>query len=466
MRNLLFLLGFIVAISCTTSTQDNVTTLKGNVYYLDQNKIAHPVDGVLVVAKDFFVQTKTNGVGAYSLALESEEENFEVELQFSKVGFNMKSVSVTARQSETIVVPDVVLEKLLSDSLINPTDTLRSSGPAKHITILNQSTDHIYIKGSGLTESAVINFVVTDANGVKVDAAHRVQVQFYILNGPNGGEYLFPDTMTTREGYVYTVLNSGTIAGPVQIVAEATIGSEVIRSKPIRVAIHGGLPDEEHFSIVPNQLNIAGRAHFGIVDKITAFVGDKYSNPVAPGTVVYFKSDYCIVEGSAVTNELGLATVRLVSSSPLPPDPLTNPFATITAYTYSDTLGAKTIETRTQVLLTDVVAPIVVSPTTFTYTDVNQPVQFNYTVQDIWGYPLVAGTEIKVQATAGTLYGDVDIEMRDTQSSGPGTTEFSFTWAPGDSLTDPQVYINIVVDSPPEGNGYTSRSIVGSKTSN
>ena len=465
---ILLLISLLVLIACTTSIQDKVATLKGNVFYLDRNKIAHPLEGVLVVAKDFFVQAKSDAAGAYTLKLEppAEEETFEVELQFSKVGFSMETFTVKAKIKQVLQVPDVTMQQIQADTLINPTDTLRSSGPAKHITVLNQSTDHIYIKGSGLVESAVLNFVVTDANGIKVDSDHRVRVKFYILNSPGGGEYIFPDTMTTRNGYVYTVLNSGTISGAVQIVAEAEAEGETIRSKPIRVAIHGGLPDQEHFSIVAGQANIAGRVHFGIVDQITAYIGDKYSNPVAPGTVVYFKSDYCIVEGSAVTNELGLATVRLISAAPIPPEPLINPFATITAYTYTDTLGSKTIESSTKVLLTDIVAPIEVEPTTFTYSDLNEPKQFDYKVHDIWGFPLVAGTTINVDATAGQLYGDVNIEMKDTQSSGPGTTEFSFTWAPGDSLKDPQVYINIVVDSPPEGNGYISTAVVGTKVTN
>ncbi len=467
-KAILFIAGLFIVFSCTTATTDKNAILKGNVYYLDNNKIAHPIGGVLVVAKDYFIQTKTDVAGAYTLAIEppADEETFEVELQFSKVGYAMETIKVNAKKKKTLQVPDVVLEQLKADTLINPTDTLRTSGPARHVNILSQTSDHIYIKGSGLIETAVLNFVVTDAKGIRVDRNHRVLVKFYILNGPNGGEYLFPDTMTTTEGYVYTVLNSGTVAGAVQIVAEVQLQNEVIRSQPIRVAIHGGLPDENHFSIAANKMNIAGRVHFGIINQITAFVGDKYSNPVAPGTVVYFKSDYCIVEGSATTDNLGQATVRLYSASPLPPDPLVNPFATITAYTYSDTLGSKIIESSTKVLLTDRVAPIEVEPSTFTYTDLNNPVQFVYKVHDIWGFPLVGGTEISIDATAGELYGDINVRIRDTQVSGPGTTDFSFTWAPGDSLQDPQVYINIVVDSPPDGNGYTSTAVVGTKSSN
>ncbi len=463
MRSLIFLLIVILIAGCTTATKDNSAILKGNVYYFDQNRVAQPIEGALVVAKGYYLQTKTDASGAYSLSVESEEETFDVELEASKVGFDAASVTVSAQKGKTTFVPDITLNKVFPDTLINPTDTLRASGPAKHITVFRQTTDHIYIKSSGLTETAVINFVVTDAKGVALDEDHKVTVEFFILNGPDGGEYLYPESMETQNGYVYTILNSGTIAGPVQIQAQVQVGSEVIRSLPIRIAIHGGLPDPEHFSVVTERVNIAGRAHFGIIDQVTAFVGDKYSNPVAPGTVVYFASDYCIVEGSAVTNDMGEATVRFISAAPLPPYPLINPFAVITAYTFSDTLGEKQLSTQTSVLLTDVVAPIEVDPSSFTYTDLNQPVEFNYRVHDVWGYPLVAETKITVEATDGQLFGDTKIELRDAQASGPGTTDFNFAWAPGDSLKAPQVYITITVDSPPEGNGYTSTSIIGTK---
>ncbi len=467
MRRIVFLIGLgLLVLSCTTSANKNTAILKGNVYYLDNNKTPQPVEGALVVAREYYLQTKTDAQGAYTLEIDPQDptiETFEVKLQASKVGFSASEIVVAAKVGNTTIVPDITLNRIIPDTVINPTDTMRTSGPATHITIYQQSTDHIYIQGSGLQETAVINFVVTDSKGIPVDKNHRVKVHFNILNGPNGGEYLFPDTMTTNQGYVYTVLNSGIIAGPVQIQAEAQVEGKTIRSTPIRFAIHGGLPDPEHFSVVVARRNIAGRAHYGILDKVTAYVGDKYSNPVAPGTVVYFASDYCIVEGSAVTNERGEAVVNFLSASPLPPDPLNNPFATITAYTYSDTLGQKQISTFTKLLLTDVVAPIEIAPSTFVYSDTNNPVQFTYKVHDIWGYPLVADTRVTVEATDGKLYGDVQIDLRDTQFAGPGTTDFSFSWAPGDSLKAPQVYITIKVDSPPEGNGYISRTIVGTK---
>ncbi len=464
MRSIFIVFSLIILIAgCTTETKDTSAILEGKVFYLDTNKVAHPVEDALVRAKDMLAQTRTDGNGAYTLTVKSDKDTFEVYIEASKVGFNTGGITVLAQVGQTSMVPDITLQKIISNGELNPTDTLHSSGSARHITLFKQTTDHIYIKGSGLAETALINFAVTDDNGKLVDKEHKVTVHFSILNGPGGGEYVFPDSMETQNGYVYTILNSGTIAGPVQIQAQAQVENKIIRSIPIRVAIHGGLPDAEHFSVVLEKSNIAGRAHYGILDAVTAFVGDKYSNPVVPGTAVYFSTDYSIIEGSAVTNNLGQASVHFVSSSPLPPDPLTNPFATITAFTYSDTLGQKQITAQAKLLLTDRTAPIEVSPDSFSYTDVNQPIKFDYHVHDIWGFPLVSETKIDVAATDGNLYGDIAIELRDTQQSGAGTTDFSFTWAPGDSLQSPQVYISITVNPPPEGNGYQSKTISGYK---
>jgi len=467
-RSIAFLLLSVILgiFSCTTSTQTNDTILSGKVFYLDANKLAVPVSGALIQAKTFFAQTSTDASGSYQLTVDLSEDEQSIQLIASKVGFEPKEVVLLAKKGELVRVQDITLSKIQGDTIQAPTDTVTSSGDAAHIHVVSIFDEHIYISGVGLKETTPINFLVTDSKGVPVDEIHKTTVHFEILNGPGGGEYLFPETMETQNGYAYTILNSGIVAGAVQIQAWLEVKGQVIRTTPIRIAIYGGLPDADHFSVSMEKVNIAGRVHFGIIDNITAFVGDKYSNPVAPGTSVYFSTDYGIVEGAAVTDEMGRATVRFISALPLPPDPVNNPFAIITAHTFSDTLGKKTITTQTDVLLSAETAPIEISPTTFQYNDTNTPVYFNYKVHDVYGYPIVGGSAISVSATDGTLYGDVNIQMLDTQVSGPGRTEFAFTWAPGDSLEAPEVYISITVKTPADGNGYMSTSISGSKTSN
>ena len=450
--------------SCATNQVSNDAVLSGSVFYVNENAQAVPVDGALVYSKTVYAQAITDAAGAYQLTLVPDTDEQEIVIAAGKVGFDPKEITAIARKGETVLVPDITLHKQQSDTVIIPIDTLSTSGDAAHIEVAGNPETHVYIQSSGLTETAAINFLVTDTKGIPVDDAHKVTVHFSILNGPDGGEYLFPESMETQGGYAYTFLNSGVLAGAVQIEAQFDINGETVRALPIRVAIYGGLPDAEHFSIALDQVNIAGRVHYGLLDAVTAFVGDKFSNPVAPGTAVYFYTDFGIVAGSAVTDAMGRATVQFMSASPLPPNPLLNPFANIKAETYSDTLAQNTIETDTDLLLSDVTAPIQVSPTGFTYNNTNTPVQFAYTASDIYGYPLVGGTQISVEATDGNLFGDVSIRLNDTQSKGSGTTNFNFTWAPGDSLDAPQVYISIKVNPPSDGNGYQSTSLLGAKS--
>jgi hypothetical protein len=456
----------IIVISCSDSTDINKNTavVQGTVYSIDENNQLIPLTNALISVQDYFAQTISNMMGDYELAIEfdHEGENISLTLVVSKAGYQSSSSEIMVRKGEIAIAPDITLWKLVTDSI--PSDTASTSGNAAHIEIFGNHPQHLFVMGTGLTEAIKINFIVRDAQAIPVDESHRVKVFFTILEGANGGEYLEPDTMTTQNGLVYTILNSGIKAGPVKIQASTDINGTQIKTTPIRIAIYGGLPDAAHFSLASEIQNVAGLIYSGIIDRITAFVGDKYSNPVAPGTVVYFSSDFGITEGSAVTDEMGRATIQFMTADPRPPAPWDSSFAHITGWTFNDTQTRQAITSRTRVLLSGPTAPIQVSPTTFNYNNSNTPVSFDYEVSDIYGYPLVANSLIEVQATDGEVFGDTRVTMKDTQFSGPGLTQFRFTWAPGDSLEAPQVMINIKVNTPANGNGYQSTNILGTKT--
>ncbi len=459
-----FIIFSLFFIGCNTTEEATEAEFSGKVYYLDANSFAVPIEGALVYTKTFFAQTTTDATGSYLLQVEPDMDEAEIVISASKVGFVDKEVTAIAKIGDISLVQDITLTKIQSDTVISPIDTLTASGDGTHIEVYGSPDPHIYIQSSGLSETTVIHFLVTDAQGIPVDANHAVTVSFSILNGPDGGEYLFPESMQTQDGYVYTILNSGTIAGAVQIDASFDVDGNTYRAIPINLAIYGGLPDEDHFSMAFERVNIAGRVHFGILDRVTAFVGDKFSNPVAPGTAVYFKTTHGIVGGSALTDEMGRASVDFLSALPLPTDPVTDPFAYVTIATYTDTMASHQIQKQGALLLSSATGPILINPTSFTYNDLNQPISFDYTVEDVNGWPLVGGTTIQVSASEGTLLGDVSMNLNDTQTVGQGTTDFSFSWAPGDSLEAPAVYIGITVNTPDEGNGYGSVGITGTKT--
>ncbi|CUS90783.1 hypothetical protein JGI13_01893, partial [Candidatus Kryptonium thompsonii] len=251
-----------------------------------------------------------------------------------------------------------------------------------------------------------------------------VEVNFKIGSGPGGGEFVYPPKeRTDSKGRVTVNIVSGTKAGVVQIVAESFIGTKVIRSLPVVIVIHGGLPDSAHFSIAPEKLNFPGYNIFGLTNKITAYVGDKYGNPVKPGTAVYFTTTGGIIEGSVLTDDRGQGSVNLISAEPRPVHPILGPgYAVITATTADE--NQNTIKAETIVLFSGI-PQISIEPITFDIPNLGSQV-FNYTVSDQNGNPLAGGTTITVSIDGKDVraLGDLNITLPDTRDR--SWTRFSF----------------------------------------
>lgn len=446
--------------SCTeTPTQTlDVARIEGRVV---DKATATGIEKAVVKALPFNRSTTTDAGGKYALSIELPDTiSRTVKLVISKAGFvNDSLVSLTIKKDRVTSVAEIKLSRLVSSG--------EGSGNATNIVLIDVTTSSIFVKGSGGQATSKMTFEVRDAYGVPVDTEHSVTVNFKIAGGLGGGEVLNPASAETdANGRVSTIITSGTKAGAVQVVAQ--IKGTTITAAPVPIAIHGGLPDLSHFSIAFEKLNFAGWIYYGLENKITAFVGDKYSNPVPPGTVVQFRSTGGIISGSAVTDALGRASVILTSASPQPQGirgnprytfPFTAPgFALIVAETVDEN-GAK-ITTDGPVLFSARTQPIeVTSP---------QPIPFNiapfgsqyfaYKVKDQNNNPLVAGTSISVTTDNGELNGDTDINLKDTQSR--AWTQFSFTLtnAKPDSLVAKATTIKIQVTSQ---NGDASTTITG-----
>ena len=332
------------------------------------------------------------------------------------------------------------------------------AGEPASIFIVSQSIDAIGVTESGSPETAKIIFEVQDSSGIAIDLDHAVYVNFRFGSSPGGGEILAPGTVKTNDvGQVTVNLTSGTIAGAVQIIAEIDYKGDKITSKPVGIAIHGGLPDITHFSVGTDQLNYAYYHILAGVVEVTSLVGDKYTNPVKPNTVVYFSSDAAVVQGSGLTDNSGIAGVTLLSGNPLPNDATYGPaFFYIHAKTINE--DEAPIETQTRVLFSGI--PVLsVSPTSFDI-DNGGSQSFTYTVTDEFGNPLAPGNRYTVSvSTAGeaTVAGDVSINMPDVQF---GNTSFGFVLTDNnaDEVNIAPATILINVDGP---NGIASISVAG-----
>lgn len=362
--------------------------------------------------------TFTDDFGQFSLRFEINGS--------SEVRISVYKESYLADTTKVLAIPERRLE--IPYLRLTPTsDTPTNSGDAASVILSGQSVPYIGVKESGSPESAQLVFEVQDSSGQPIDLNHAVEVRFRIGSGPGGGEFLHPTQVTTDAGgHAITYIFSGTRAGAVQIIAEVDNNGEIIRSLPVAMSIHGGLPDSLHFSVAVEKLNFPGYNIFGLTDQITAYVGDKYGNPVRPNTSVYFTTSGGIIEGSSQTSLQGEASVNLISAEPRPTHPTYGPgFATVTASTADE--NQNTIYADAIVLFSGV-PQLSISPSSFNIPNGGAQT-FIYTVSDQNGNPLAGGTGVTVAVSGENInvLGTTDVNIPDTQSR--GWTSFAFTIA-------------------------------------
>jgi len=410
-----------------------------------------PIDSALVRIFGNTINTVlyTSGFGQYSVEAEfANDENLLITVY--KNGYKIDTSNVVVAAGEDLAVPLVELSELSGQG-----DPIPSGDPVS-IFLSSISSTVIGVKESGSEETTKIEFVVQDSVGVPVDSNHTVAVHFSLGGAPGGGEFLSPsEVMTNSSGKAVVNLTSGIKAGVVQVIAKIYLASSTITSIPVAITIHGGLPDLAHFSIAPALRNFPGYNIFGLENPITAFVGDKYANPVRPETAVYFTTTGGIIEGSALTDPLGIGSVNLISAEPQPNHPVFGEgFATITASTIDE--NSQVISKETIVLFSGI-PQVSINPTSINIPNGGSQ-SFSYFVGDQNGNPLAGGTNILVNVEGDDIeaQGDLDINLPDTQS--PGWTQFSFLlFDSADTVNYRPVTVSIQT-SGPNGNGLLTIS--------
>lgn len=379
----------------------------------------NPVPNAVVRVLPFDLVFEADEEGRYDFNVEVDS-TMDLRIRATANGFSESSLTVLGLAGREIQVPTL--------SIFPIVDEERTSGKASNILLLEQSSSSIGVKESGSEEVANITFQLADSSGNAVILDQKALVNFRFGVHPGGGEFLNPPAAETDNNGVATVhLSSGTTAGVVQIIAETVVDGRTIRSQPVAVTIHGGLPDQTHFSLGPVIRNFPGLNQYGLTNSMTVIVGDKWSNPVRPGTSVSFSTSHGVIEGSTTTDSRGQGSVTLLSANPLPPDGI----AHIRATTADD-----------QNNLVEAITPVVFSGITIAEIDPGSAQigqTYTLTLTDQNGNPLVAGTSIAVDVAgeAVKVVGATAVTLDDTQFSGgmnfehvvrgPGWTEFTFT---------------------------------------
>jgi hypothetical protein len=193
----------------------------------------------------------------------------------------------------------------------------------------NPSGTAIVIKGTGGTgrsESAILSFRVVDLSNAPING---VAVRFSI-NSDNGGATISPTTATTNsDGLVSTTVSSG--VNPASIVVQANAGAApVVTSQSDTLIVSNSVPFEGGFEIVAAKYNLDGRKTGDSTD-ITAYVRDKFGNPVPDGVAVNFVTDYGAVASSTLGGCTTLNGTCKVTFRVQDPRPTADGIATVTA---------------------------------------------------------------------------------------------------------------------------------------
>jgi len=228
-----------------------------------------------------------------------------------------------------LVLPNITVSIVNTGGGVTPTPNLTPGvtpgqpAPAS-VQFIGADLAIIGVRGSGLPEQSVLTFRVTDARGEPVT---EVPVDFAIARVAD--ESIEPKQGVTDDaGEVEVTLTSGQRALSVQVTAQVKSVSPALLARSTAVNILGGPPSQPNFSLAHEFHNISGRVSFGLVDRITAFVADRFGNPVPPGTAVSFTTRGGAIGNPTVTSALGQATASLVSQAPVPASGIVNTLAT------------------------------------------------------------------------------------------------------------------------------------------
>lgn len=278
-----------------------------------------------------------------------------------------------------------------------------------NVVLVHVERTNLSVAGVGGNETSQITFEVRDGQGRPLRAGNHRDVTFQLVSAPAGAILTKLADETDDFGRVSTSVASGTSSGVVKVRATC----EGVYSEVVNLVVSGGPPDAAHFSLAASKVNIAGRLLFGIADPITAFLYDQYGNPVPAGTAVYFTSNFAGIQGSAVTDTVGRATVTLYSAAPIP-DCADSGLVEITASTVDGSNNV--ITAKTKVLFSGPTA-ISALPSTFAVPNGGYQDLLIY-VSDDCGNPLVETSMIQITSSGGTLVGNTLVMMPDTRSKG------------------------------------------------
>jgi hypothetical protein len=469
-----------LAVSCSNTNTSGPTAGQGSVsgVVTDATSSA-PLSGVTVSAQPVganATSATTGSDGKYSFTF-SIDSLSSVQLAFHITGYRDTSIVVPLRSNQ---ITQLNVAMVRRSQIVGGT----GSGIAQTIAFIGAVPPEIAVKGVGGSETTTLTWEVRDSLGLAVDVTHAITLTFTIASGPGGGEFISPSVVTTNSnGQAIMTLSSGIRAGVVQVVATGTVATGTVSTSPVRIIVDGGFPDQAHFTIAAHYYNLPILETMGVHTPISVLVGDKWSNPVAANTAIYFSSTAGVIQPKVFTDNNGQGSADLISGNPAPfgshaaPVNGSNPSGDGYHYIAARTVGQSGAVVQDSILVLWSGPAIIsnFSPTTFNITNGGSQT-FAFTVADVLGHPLSAGTTIAVVATVPpppdpnaqvnqvivTFGLNGSVTLNDLLVPGQGNTQFDCRLSDGNtSLIDSlgtRTTLTVFVNGP---NGQASYTVDG-----
>jgi hypothetical protein len=414
---------FLFLNSCNTTSPTNFepVTISGMVTDAADAPLADVIVRIVSPLPERTTVTDVQGNYAFVVDVDSTV-TFSIEAQ--KEGFVAATQQFLAIPERNVSLPAFKLNRIGGDDTPEPPPPGGDSENSAFISLQTLERNTIQVRETGGMEQTRFDFVVTDSSGTPVSNSRAVYVRFEILSGPGGGEGIFPDSVLTDNGVARGTLSSGTISGVVQVRASFVRNGIVARSNPVSVTIAGGLPDNNHFEVNADPVNVPAANRPAV--PISVLLGDKYGNTVPAGTAVYFSTDRGTIDGSASTNAEGVATAVLRTNS------TTRGLATVRIETANDQ-GQKL--TRTAQVRYSGTPQLTVDPAGVDLTTLTTQT-FQIKLSDEDGNPLAFGTNLAVSVDNDglQLLGTTQVAIPDAIGPGAGVTDFQVSLRKPDGL--------------------------------
>ena len=192
---------------------------------------------------------------------------------------------------------------------------------------LGADIDNIFIQESGGESTARVIFQVLDVFG---DPSEDEDVNFELTSTVGGIELQNVTALTDSTGKATAFVNAGFISTSVRVRASIDIDTDddgiddtTLVTLSAQLSVNTGIADQNSFTLSASELNFEGLQRNGESITLTAFMADKFNNPVPDGTSISFRTEFGRIDPSCNTSD-GNCTVSLNSQEPRAPlDPNT-----------------------------------------------------------------------------------------------------------------------------------------------